>query len=79
MKLTIVNPEKIVYQGQATGVAVPGTKGAFEVLDNHAPIISSLQAGIITVRTAEGDQEFAIRSGFIEVAHNEVSICAECD
>ena len=79
MNLTIVTPEKIVFQGQATGVSVHGTKGAFEVLDNHAPIISSLQAGIITVRTTDGDQEFPIRSGFIEVANNEVSVCAECD
>ena len=42
MHLTIVSPEKILYEGEATVVAVPGTKGAFEVLDNHAPIISSL-------------------------------------
>ena len=77
MKLTIVTPEKTIYDGEAIGVAVPGTKGAFEVLDNHAPIISSLQGGIITVKTADGVQEFTVRSGFIEVARNSVSICAE--
>ena len=77
MKLTIVTPEKTIYDGEATSVAVPGTKGAFEVLDNHAPIISSLQSGIITVKTADGVQEFTVRSGFIEVARNSVSICAE--
>lgn len=77
MKLTIVTPEKTIYDGEAISVAVPGTKGAFEVLDNHAPIISSLQGGIITVKTADGAQEFTVRSGFIEVARNSVSICAE--
>ncbi|MBR3373016.1 MAG: ATP synthase F1 subunit epsilon [Bacteroidaceae bacterium] len=77
MKLTIVTPEKTIYDGEAISVAVPGTKGAFEVLDNHAPIISSLQSGIITVKTADGVQEFTVRSGFIEVARNSVSICAE--
>lgn len=77
MKLTIVTPEKTIYDGEAVSVAVPGTKGAFEVLDNHAPIISSLQGGIITVKTADGVQEFTVRSGFIEVARNSVSICAE--
>ena len=77
MKLTIVTPEKTIYDGEAVSVAVPGTKGAFEVLDNHAPIISSLQSGIITVKTADGVQEFTVRSGFIEVARNSVSICAE--
>lgn len=77
MKLTIVSPEKIEYEGEATGVTVPGTKGAFEVLDNHAPIISSLQNGIITVRTNEKELIFQVRSGFIEVARNAVSICVE--
>lgn len=77
MKLTIVTPEKTIYDGEAISVAVPGTKGAFEVLDNHAPIISSLQGGLITVKTADGVQEFTVRSGFIEVARNSVSICAE--
>ncbi|MBR3115559.1 MAG: ATP synthase F1 subunit epsilon [Bacteroidaceae bacterium] len=77
MKLTIVTPEKTIYDGEAISVAVPGTKGAFEVLDNHAPIISSLQGGVITVKTADGVQEFTVRSGFIEVARNSVSICAE--
>jgi F-type H+-transporting ATPase subunit epsilon len=77
MKLTIVTPEKTIYDGEAISVAVPGTKGAFEVLDNHAPIISSLQSGVITVKTADGVQEFTVRSGFIEVARNSVSICAE--
>ena len=77
MKLTIVTPEKTIYDGEAVSVAVPGTKGAFEVLDNHAPIISSLQSGVITVKTADGVQEFTVRSGFIEVARNSVSICAE--
>ena len=77
MKLTIVTPEKTIYDGEAISVAVPGTKGAFEVLDNHAPIISSLQGGVITVKTADGVQEFTVRSGCIEVARNSVSICAE--
>lgn len=77
MKLTIVTPEKTIYDGEAISVAVPGTKGAFEVLDNHAPIISSLQDGVITVKTGEGVQEYPICSGFIEVARNSVSICAE--
>ena len=77
MKLTIVTPEKTIYDGEAVSVAVPGTKGAFEVLDNHAPIIPSLQSGVITVKTADGVQEFTVRSGFIEVARNSVSICAE--
>ena len=44
MKLTIVSPERILFQGDAESVTVPGTKGEFEVLNQHAPIISSLKA-----------------------------------
>lgn len=77
MKLTIVSPERIVYSGTADSVTVPGTKGAFEVLDNHAPIISSLQPGTVVVRDNGTEQSFAIKSGFVEVARNEVSVCIE--
>ncbi|MGN1214165.1 MAG: ATP synthase F1 subunit epsilon [Bacteroidaceae bacterium] len=77
MKLIIVSPEKTVYSGGAVAVTVPGTKGAFEVLDNHAPIISSLQPGVVTVKTENETLEFEIKSGFVEVACNEVSLCVE--
>ena len=77
MKLIIVSPEKTVYEGNATSVVVPGDKGTFEVLDNHAPIISSLQAGNIVVNDAGNLMNFDIKSGFIEVAQNTVSICVE--
>ena len=77
MSLTIVSPEKILYEGEATVVAVPGTKGAFEVLDNHAPIISSLQEGTIVAKHDGAQEEISITSGFIEVADNKVSICVE--
>lgn len=77
MKLTIVSPEKTVFTGSATSVTVPGTKGAFEVLDNHAPIISSLQAGEVVVKDNDNVQTFEIKSGFVEVARNEVSVCIE--
>ena len=77
MKLIIVSPEKTVYEGNATSVVVPGDKGTFEVLDNHAPIISSLQAGNIVVNDAGNLMNFDIKSGLIEVAQNTVSICVE--
>lgn len=77
MKLTIVSPEKIVYSGNADSVTVPGTKGAFEILDNHAPIISSLQAGVVRFSDNGTTQTYDILSGFVEVARNEVSVCIE--
>ncbi|MBQ0090066.1 MAG: ATP synthase F1 subunit epsilon [Prevotellaceae bacterium] len=76
MKLRIVSPEKQLYQGDAKAVIVPGTKGRFEVLDNHAPVISSLQEGSLVVMN-DSETKYQIKSGFIEVANNEVSICVE--
>lgn len=76
MKVNIVSPEKTLYAGEAEGVIVPGENGQFEVLHNHAPIISSLTKGTVVCRGKE-DFRMDISSGFIEVANNVVSICVE--
>lgn len=76
MKVTVVSPEKTIFEGEVSSVTVPGEKGRFEVLRNHAPIISCLQKGTIVCK-GEETRSFDITSGFIEVAHNEISICAE--
>ena len=47
MKVIIVSPEKVLYQGDASSVVVPGEKGRFEILDHHAPIISTLTKGTV--------------------------------
>ena len=44
LRLKIVSPEKVIYDGEVESVKVPGTQGAFEILNNHAPIISSPEA-----------------------------------
>ena len=76
MKVIIVSPEKTLYSGEVEGVEVPGENGRFEVLNNHAPIISSLIAGKVYCKGAE-PFTLEISGGFIEVAHNEISICVE--
>ena len=78
MKLTIVSPERILFQGDAESVTVPGTKGEFEVLNQHAPIISSLKAGKLSYQSSE-KQTINILGRFIEVANNEVSVCVEVE
>ena len=47
LQLKIVSPEKVVFQGEVESVLVPGTLGSFEILKDHAPIISSLEVGKI--------------------------------
>lgn len=77
MKLKIISPEKIVFSGEVVSVLVPGTKGCFEILKDHAPIISSLQPGVVEYTTAEGKSQVTITGGFVEVQKNEVSLCVE--
>ena len=73
LKLKIVSPEKIEFTGEVESVKVPGTQGNFEILKDHAPIISTLQKGIVEY----GGQQLAILGGFVEVQKNEVSLCVE--
>jgi len=77
LNLKIVSPEKIEFQGEVESVLVPGTLGSFEILNDHAPIISSLETGTVAYQTREGRHELAIRGGFVEVKKNDVSLCVE--
>lgn len=77
LKLKIVTPEKIVYDGDIVSVRVPGALGQFEVLENHAPIISALEKGIVEYVTAGGSNRISVSGGFVEVQKNVVSLCVE--
>ena len=75
--LKIVSPEKIEYDGVAERILVPGTMGQFEILNDHAPIISTLQKGIVEYVNKEGKTSLEILGGFVEVQKNQVSLCVE--
>ncbi len=77
MRLTIITPDQSVFEGDITSVTVPGTAGAFEVLENHAPIVSTLESGKVIVRTGKGEDIFDIIGGVVEVIHNNVTVLAE--
>ncbi len=75
MKATIISPEETLFEGDIHLIQVPGTKGSFEVLENHAPIVSTLDKGQIRVITKDGQElNFDIESGFIEVNDNTVNV-----
>ena len=76
LHVTIVSPEQTLYEGTVESIIVPGEKGRFEVLKGHAPIISSLTAGSV-VCACSNPFELEIKGGFVEVAHNWVSLCVE--
>lgn len=78
MKLEILSPEQTLYKGDVDVVTLPGTLGRFTILQDHAPMISSLKEGIIRIKPYEGEEvELSIKGGFVEVKRNEVSVCVE--
>lgn len=80
LRLKIVSPERVVFEGEVESVVVPGTNGLFEILNGHAPIISSLQTGVVTYKATGAErQTLDITGGFVEVQKNEISLCVETD
>ncbi|MCR5351794.1 MAG: F0F1 ATP synthase subunit epsilon [Bacteroidales bacterium] len=76
MTIRILTPEGTLFEGTAGAVFLPGALSPFEVLPDHAPIISALSAGEIRV-VGPGEQRFAVRGGMVRVRHNEIIACVE--
>jgi F-type H+-transporting ATPase subunit epsilon len=77
MNLEILTPDKKIFEGEVRSVTVPGTMGSFEILNNHAPIISTLDDGKLTVRTGGKEEVFMVKGGVVEVLNNNVMVLAE--
>ncbi|MBO5549146.1 MAG: ATP synthase F1 subunit epsilon [Prevotella sp.] len=78
LKLKVVSPERIEFEGEVESVLVPGTMGQFQILLNHAPIISSLDKGRVVYALPGGEKKsLDISGGFVEVQKNVVSLCVE--
>ncbi len=78
MYLEIITPEKKVFEGEIKLVQLPGSKGAFEMLNNHAPIISTLEKGKIKVEDLNGKEHFFdIDGGVVENKSNKIIVLVE--
>ena len=78
LKLKIVSPERIEFDGEVESVLVPGSQGQFEILKDHAPIISTLDKGVVEYGLPKGEKvRLEILGGFVEVQQNVVSLCVE--
>ena len=78
MFLEIVTPDEKVFEGEVRLVQLPGTNGSFEILNNHAPIISTLKKGKIKVISSANDTSFfEIKSGVVEMQRNKIIVLAE--
>lgn len=78
MTIEIISPEKKIFSGEVHLVQLPGTIGSFEIMNNHAPTISTLESGRIKVISKEGDvQYFDINGGVVEVSKNIITVLAD--
>lgn len=76
--MMIMSPEQVLEECEVSRVRLPGKKGPFEVLKNHASLISALDAGDVEYVTSGNEtRKLRIKSGFAEVKGNKVSVCVE--
>jgi F-type H+-transporting ATPase subunit epsilon len=80
MELEILTPEKKLFSGEVYGIQLPGISGSFEILEKHAPLVSALKNGKIKVlndKSGSNVTNYSIKSGFIEVLNNKVTVLVE--
>ena len=78
IKLEVITPSKHAFEGIVTSVTVPGSMGGFQVLYNHAPILSSLDVGIVSIKESNGNEmKFATGGGTVEVLNNHILLLVE--
>jgi len=77
MYLEIITPDKKVFEGEVSSVLVPGSGGQFQMMENHAPIISTLINGKVKVKTKAGEEHFDVHGGVVEMNGKKVVILAE--
>ena len=77
MLLEILTPDQKVFEGQVDSATFPGTKGSFQVLNNHAPLVSTLEKGKVIYKSNNIKQEVMIGGGVVEVLNNKVVLLAE--
>ena len=77
MKLTIITPDKLAFEGEVTAVTVPGSAGSFQILKDHAAIVSTLEDGKVIIQQGKGEQEVFIKGGVVEAKDNVITVLAE--
>jgi F-type H+-transporting ATPase subunit epsilon len=77
MKLEIVAPLGKIYEGEVKEITLPGEDGEFGVLDGHAPLVSTLKAGVVDIKKDSGEELVAINWGYVEVTPEKVNIIVD--
>ncbi len=77
LNLEIITPEKPIFKIQIEAVTIPGTLGSFQILKDHAPLISSFEVGVIKVKKGSADSYYTTAGGTVEVNQNKVLVLAD--
>ncbi|EPR65895.1 ATP synthase F1 subunit epsilon [Cyclobacterium qasimii] len=77
MHLEIITPDQKVFEGEVSEATFPGADGSFQVLKNHAAIISALVKGAVSYTTTEGQKSLIVDGGVVEVNDNKIIVLAE--
>ncbi|MCC5928952.1 MAG: ATP synthase F1 subunit epsilon [Cyclobacteriaceae bacterium] len=75
--LEIITPDKMVFKGEVVSATFPGSKGSFQILKNHAPIISALDKGALIYDTGQFKKKIFIGGGMLEMQKNHIIVLAE--
>lgn len=77
MHLEILTPEKKIFEGDVNIATFPGADGSFQVMDNHAPLISLLKEGVVEYKSKEASKNVTITGGVVEVLNNKIILLAD--
>ncbi len=77
MLLEIITPEKKIFEGEVNSATFPGADGSFQILNDHAPLVSLLKEGTVEYKSKEAAQHVKITGGVVEVLKNKVILLAD--
>jgi len=77
MRVTVVSPERQLFDGEATAVVAPAYDGWVGILPRHAPFLTLLGRGELVIRQGDGSRKFLVDSGFAQVAGDRVRLVVE--
>jgi F-type H+-transporting ATPase subunit epsilon len=77
LRVSVISPESVLYEGEASMVVAPAYDGEVGILENHAPMMTLLGKGELRLSGSGGDQRFTVEGGFLQVVENNVRVVTE--
>lgn len=77
LKVSVISPERVVFEGTARGVIAPAFDGEMGILPMHAPLMTLLGKGTLRIDTTEGEKRYAVEGGFLQIVDDQVRVVTE--